>query len=67
MGLHVIHNGILTAQSYKDEIVRPHVVFYHVAIGDFFFPIEDNAIPHTFLLVEIMLKGKTIHIVMLYI
>ena len=44
--LHIIRNGALTGQRYRDEILRPIVVPYAAAIGDDFMLMDDNCRPH---------------------
>ncbi|GFU57864.1 cubilin [Trichonephila clavipes] len=58
--LHIIRNGTLTGQRYAHEILRPHVIPYAGAIGDFFVFQDDNARPHRARLVENMLEAETI-------
>ncbi|GFW26451.1 transposable element Tc1 transposase [Trichonephila clavipes] len=58
--LHIIRNGTLTGRRYADEILRPHVIPYAVAIGDSFVFQDDNARPHRARLVENMLEAETI-------
>lgn len=60
--LHIIQNGILTAQRYADEILRDDVKPYAAAIGDsfVFFDYNDNERPHTARLVEKVLHTETI-------
>ncbi|GBN35036.1 hypothetical protein AVEN_129147-1 [Araneus ventricosus] len=45
-------NGALTAQRYRDDILRPIVVPYAAAIGDESILMEDNARPHRAELVD---------------
>ncbi|GFX41846.1 transposable element Tcb2 transposase [Trichonephila clavipes] len=58
--LHIIRNGTLTGRRYADEILRPYVIPYAVAIGDSFVFQDDNARPHIARLVENMLEAETI-------
>ncbi|GFT23723.1 transposable element Tcb2 transposase [Trichonephila clavipes] len=58
--LHIIRNGTLTGRRYADEILRPYVIPYAVAIGDSFVFQDDNARPHRARLVENMLEVETI-------
>ncbi|GFW08478.1 transposable element Tcb2 transposase [Trichonephila clavipes] len=58
--LHIIRNGTLTGRRYADEILRPLVILYAGAIGDFFVFQDDNARPHKARLVENMLEAETI-------
>ncbi|GFV82712.1 transposable element Tcb2 transposase [Trichonephila clavipes] len=58
--LHIIRNGTLTGRKYADEILRPYVIPYAVAIGDSFVFQDDNARPHRARLVENMLEAETI-------
>ncbi|GFW24592.1 transposable element Tcb2 transposase [Trichonephila clavipes] len=58
--LHIIWNGTLAGRRYADEILRPHVIPYAGAIGDFFVFQDDNARPHRARLVENMLEAETI-------
>ncbi|GFU60425.1 transposable element Tcb2 transposase [Trichonephila clavipes] len=58
--LHIIQNGTLTGRRYADEILRPYVIPYAVAIGDSFVFQDDNARPHRARLVENMLEAETI-------
>ncbi|GFT66993.1 transposable element Tcb2 transposase [Trichonephila clavipes] len=58
--LHIIRNGTLTGRRYADEILRPYVIPYAVAIGDSFVFQDDNARPHRARLVENMLEAETI-------
>ena len=44
--LHIIRNGALTGQRYRDEILRPIVAPYAVAIGDDLMLMDDNCRPH---------------------
>ncbi|GFV75617.1 transposable element Tcb2 transposase [Trichonephila clavipes] len=60
MDLHIIQNGTLICRRYADEILRPHVIAYAVAIGDSFVFQDDNARPHRARLVENMLEAETI-------
>ncbi|GFU64124.1 transposable element Tcb2 transposase [Trichonephila clavipes] len=60
MDLHIIRNGTLTGRRYADEILRPYVIPYAVAIGDSFVFQDDNAQPHRARLVENMLEAETI-------
>ncbi|GFY16019.1 transposable element Tcb2 transposase [Trichonephila clavipes] len=57
--LHIIWNGTLTGRRYADEILRPYVIPYAVAIGDSFVFQDDNARPHRARLVN-MLEAETI-------
>ncbi|GFT59129.1 transposable element Tcb2 transposase [Trichonephila clavipes] len=50
--LYIIRDGPLTARRYSDEILRPIVVPYAVAIGDDFILMDDNCMPHRANLVE---------------
>ncbi|GFS52992.1 transposable element Tcb2 transposase [Trichonephila clavipes] len=50
--LHIIRDGPLTARRYKDDILRPIVVPYGAANGDYFILIDDNCRPHRANLVE---------------
>ena len=50
--LHIIRNGALTGQRYRDEILRPIVVSYAAAIGDDFMLMDDNCRPHRAHLVD---------------
>ncbi|GFW69687.1 transposable element Tcb2 transposase [Trichonephila clavipes] len=43
--LYIIRDGSLTARRYRDEILRPIVVPYAAAIGDYFILIDDNCRP----------------------
>ncbi|GFT06986.1 uncharacterized protein TNCV_1415421 [Trichonephila clavipes] len=58
--LHIIRNGTLTGRRYAHEILRPHVIPYAGAIGDFFVFQDDNARPHRARLMENMLEAETI-------
>ncbi|GFX88457.1 transposable element Tc1 transposase [Trichonephila clavipes] len=58
--LHIIRNGTLTGRRYADEILRPHVIPYAVAIEDSFVFQDDKARPHGPRLVENMLEAETI-------
>ncbi|GFW16949.1 transposable element Tcb2 transposase [Trichonephila clavipes] len=58
--LHIIRSGTLTGRRYADEILRPHVIPYAIAIGDSFVFLDDNARPHRARLVENMLEAETI-------
>lgn len=42
MVLHVVQNGILVAQRFTDEILRPHAIPYSAAIVDFFILMHGN-------------------------
>ncbi|GFV60335.1 transposable element Tcb2 transposase [Trichonephila clavipes] len=44
--LYIIRDGPLTANRYRDEILRPIVVTYAAAIGDDFILMDDNCRPH---------------------
>ncbi|GFV89159.1 transposable element Tcb2 transposase [Trichonephila clavipes] len=55
--LHIIRNGTLTGRRYADEILRPHVIPYAGAIGDYFVFQDDNVRPHRARLVENMLEA----------
>ncbi|GFV03940.1 transposable element Tcb1 transposase [Trichonephila clavipes] len=51
----------ITPHSFvKDEILRPHVIPYAGAIGDYFVFQDDNARPHRARLVENMFEAETI-------
>ncbi|GFX30606.1 transposable element Tcb2 transposase [Trichonephila clavipes] len=50
--LYIIRDGPLTARRYRDEILRPIVVPYAVAIGDGFILMDDNCRPPHANLVE---------------
>ncbi|GFV20851.1 transposable element Tcb2 transposase [Trichonephila clavipes] len=50
--LYIIRDGSLTARRYRDEILRPIVVPYAVAIGDDFILMDDKCGPHRDNLVE---------------
>ncbi|GFX58885.1 transposable element Tcb2 transposase [Trichonephila clavipes] len=50
--LYIIRDGPLTARRYRDEILRPIVVSYASAIGDYFILMDDNCRPHRVNLVE---------------
>ncbi|GFW34485.1 transposable element Tcb2 transposase [Trichonephila clavipes] len=50
--LYIIRDGPLTARRYRDEILRPIVVPYAIAIGDDFILMDDNCRPHRANLVE---------------
>ncbi|GFY18761.1 transposable element Tcb2 transposase [Trichonephila clavipes] len=50
--LYIIRDGPLTARRYRDEILRPIVVSYASAIGDYFLLMDDNCRPHRVNLVE---------------
>ncbi|GFT50362.1 transposable element Tcb2 transposase [Trichonephila clavipes] len=50
--LYIIRDGPLTARRYRDEILRPIVVPYAVAIGDDFILMGDNCRTHRANLVE---------------
>ncbi|GFV78138.1 transposable element Tcb2 transposase [Trichonephila clavipes] len=50
--LYIIRDGALTARRYRDEILRPIVVPYTAAIGDYFILMDDNCRPHRANLVE---------------
>ncbi|GFW76249.1 transposable element Tcb2 transposase [Trichonephila clavipes] len=50
--LYIIRDGPLTARRYRDEILRPIVVPYVVAIGDDFILMDNNCRPHRANLVE---------------
>ncbi|GFU50958.1 transposable element Tcb2 transposase [Trichonephila clavipes] len=50
--LYIIRDGPLTARRYRDEILRPIVVPYAAAIGDYFILMDDNCRPHRANLVE---------------
>ncbi|GFT89038.1 transposable element Tcb2 transposase [Trichonephila clavipes] len=58
--LHIIRKGTLTGRRYADEILRPYVILYAVAIGDSFVFQDDNARPHRARLVENMLEAEII-------
>ncbi|GFX97609.1 transposable element Tcb2 transposase [Trichonephila clavipes] len=57
--LYIIRDGPLTARRYRDEILRP-IVLYAAAIGDDFFLMDDNCRPHRANLVEDFLFEKGI-------
>ena len=44
--LHVLARGSLTANRYRDEILRPLVRPYAGAVGPGFLLMQDNALPH---------------------
>ncbi|GFT36330.1 transposable element Tcb2 transposase [Trichonephila clavipes] len=44
--LYMIRDGPLTAHRYRDEILRPIVVPYAAAIGDYFILMDDNCRTH---------------------
>ncbi|GFW39536.1 transposable element Tcb2 transposase [Trichonephila clavipes] len=50
--LYIIRDGHLTARRYRDEILRPIVVPYAAAIGDYFILMDDNCRPRHDNLVE---------------
>ncbi|GFY33111.1 transposable element Tcb2 transposase [Trichonephila clavipes] len=50
--LYIIRDGPLTARRYRDEILKPTVVSYSSAIGDYFILMDDNCRPHRVNLVE---------------
>ncbi|GFU07527.1 transposable element Tcb2 transposase [Trichonephila clavipes] len=50
--LYIIRDGPLTAREYRDEILRPIVVPYAVAVGDDFILMDDNRMPRRANLVE---------------
>ncbi|GFT79219.1 transposable element Tcb2 transposase [Trichonephila clavipes] len=50
--LYIIRDGPLTARRYRDEILRPIVVPYAAAIGDYFILMDDNCRPRRANLVE---------------
>ncbi|GFV43359.1 transposable element Tcb2 transposase [Trichonephila clavipes] len=50
--LYIIRDGPLTARRYRDEILRPIVVSYASAIGDYYILMDDNCRPHRVNLVE---------------
>ncbi|GFX57161.1 transposable element Tcb2 transposase [Trichonephila clavipes] len=50
--LYIIRDGPLTAQRYRDEILRPIVVPYAAAIGEDFILMNDNCKPHRANMVE---------------
>ncbi|GFT38326.1 transposable element Tcb2 transposase [Trichonephila clavipes] len=60
--LYIIRDGLLTARRYRDEILRPIVVPYAVAIGDDFILMDDNCRPpranlvEDFLFVELLVR-----------
>ncbi|XP_068082888.1 nose resistant to fluoxetine protein 6 [Anabrus simplex] len=56
--LYVVQNGAMTAQRYRDEILRHFIVPYAGAIGDGFLQVDDNARPHRAALVDNMLEAK---------
>ncbi|GFU94797.1 transposable element Tcb2 transposase [Trichonephila clavipes] len=58
--LYIIRDGPLIARRYRDEILRPIVVPYAVAIGDDFSLMDDNCRPHRANLVEDFLFEKGI-------
>jgi len=58
--LHVINNGTLTAQRYRDEILAVHVRSYAGAIGPFFLLMDDNATAHRARIVQEYLQRETI-------
>ncbi|GFW20801.1 DDE_3 domain-containing protein [Trichonephila clavipes] len=55
--LHIIWNGILTAQRYANEILRSHIVLHIVAIGDSILLMQCNVRTH---LMENFLEDETI-------
>lgn len=59
--LHIIRNGIYTAQRYADGILRSHVIPYAAANGNSFLLIQYNARPHRAQLLDNMLEMKTLH------
>ncbi|GFT38578.1 transposable element Tcb2 transposase [Trichonephila clavipes] len=50
--LYIIRDGLLTARRYREEILRPIVVRYAVAMGNYFILMDDNCRPHRANLVE---------------
>ncbi|GFX12603.1 transposable element Tcb2 transposase [Trichonephila clavipes] len=50
--LYIFRDGPLTARRYRDEILRPIVVPYAMAIGDDFILLDNNCRPHRANLVE---------------
>ncbi|GFV14129.1 transposable element Tcb2 transposase [Trichonephila clavipes] len=58
--LYIIRDGALIAWRYRDEIIRPIVVPYAVAIVDDFILLDNNCRPHRANLVEDFLFEKGI-------
>ncbi|GFV00655.1 transposable element Tcb2 transposase [Trichonephila clavipes] len=56
--LYIIRDGPLTARRRRDEILRPIVVPYAVAIGDDFILMDDNCRPHRANLAEDFFSRK---------
>lgn len=56
--LYVVLNGALTTQRYRDEILRPFVVPYAGAIGDWFLLVDDNSRFYWAILLDNMLEAK---------
>ncbi|GFS77425.1 hypothetical protein TNCV_4491091 [Trichonephila clavipes] len=48
------------AQSYADEILKTHVIYYVSAIGDSFLLMQNNTWPYTDCLAENFLEAETI-------
>ncbi|GFU97590.1 transposable element Tc1 transposase [Trichonephila clavipes] len=58
--LHVVANGTMTGQRYIDEVLLPHVRLFHVAVGDKFVFMDDNATCHRTLAVQDCLDNEGI-------
>ncbi|GFW36650.1 hypothetical protein TNCV_1956501 [Trichonephila clavipes] len=57
--LHIIQNGILSAQMYADEIQRLHLINYAVPIRGSFLLTQNNVRHHTARLEENFLEAET--------
>ena len=44
--LHIFDGGTVNAQTYRDEVLEPHVRLFRGAVGLHFIFMDDNARPH---------------------
>lgn len=58
--IHIIQKGTLKALKYADETLRPCILPNAVAIVNSLLFLQDNASPHTALIVEKILETETI-------
>ncbi|GBM41878.1 hypothetical protein AVEN_161394-1 [Araneus ventricosus] len=58
--LHVFERGTVTGVRYRDEILEPYVRLFRGAVRHEFILMDDNARPHTALLVHEFLESEDI-------
>ena len=59
--LYIISDSTMTAERYRNEVLEPYVRFFRGTVGDQFVFMDDNAQPHTTVLVDIYLEEEGIH------